>query len=373
MTSSRLYIDYYLPHSLETVPFNQKSARQLLACSRVNDVPHMIIRGGEGSGRKTLANLYIKSKYHLENLRIKYRTVAIKNGSRTLNLQMLYSDYHYQFDPSQHGVYDRFIIHVFTKDLLQTKPVSNIPYHSVIINNADRLTAEAQQSLRRTLEKNVSNCRFIFIVNQEANLIEPLISRCIQIRMASPTEPEICQILEHICQQEHKLTPPEQLREIAIYSRRNLSRAINLLQTVHLIQLPPTEKLDFTMIDVNEQCVDQLGYDLIRAKTLPELQQLRQGTYDLLIQCVEPSKILKKLFYHLMAHMEKEKVNDAKKHQLIGFLDQYERSLKLGSKPIYSLEGFMVAYICLGGTCRFPPCPPSLITPDTGRSYKVKV
>lgn len=346
MSEYRLFVDKYTPESFNQIKFNQMAADKLKACAKAINIPHLIIKGSEGSGRKTFANIYIKSRYNLEKNHIRYRTVEIKNGSKPIALQLLYSDYHYQIDPSTHGVYDRLIVQGFIKDIMQTRPISNIPYHIIIINNADRLTYEAQQSLRRTLEKNVNNCRFVFIINQESSLIEALMSRCAQIRLASPNEAQITEMLEQICTAEKIPYRLSQLRQITSFANRNLSKAINLLQYIHLNGsgiLVSNIVNDYTEIDANDEYLRQLSKKLIETKTPPQLLELRSIIHDLLVQCVDPLKILKSMFHYVFDYLE----DDQKKHQLIDLLSKYENSLKQGSKPIYHLEGFVVGTINL--------------------------
>src|SRR5690242_11947188 len=103
----RLFIDKYRPQSFDNVKFNSTVANYLKACSKSNDVPHLIIKGPRGCGKNTFANLYIKSKYNKDTIQVKRQTLAIKHASKSIELQLLYSSYHYQIDPSAHGVYDR--------------------------------------------------------------------------------------------------------------------------------------------------------------------------------------------------------------------------------------------------------------------------
>ena len=157
-----LYIDKYRPKTFEDVKFNHKVAGQLKACSHADNIPHIIINGPRGSGRKTFSELYVQEKYHKNDLRMKQQKTEIKYANKTVEIQLLYSPYHYLIDLSIYGVYDRLIIQGFIKDLVQTPPISGINYRIIILENADRLTQEAQHSLRRTLEKYINNCQYIF-------------------------------------------------------------------------------------------------------------------------------------------------------------------------------------------------------------------
>jgi len=340
-----LYIDKYIPSTFDNISFNHNAAKKLSACAAGN-LPHMIIKGSEGSGRKTFALLYIKEKYHLDKINIKHHVVEIKNGSKVIDLQILYSDYHYHIEPSLNGVYDRVIVQGFIKDILQNKPICKIPYNIIIVNNADRLTLEAQQSLRRTLEKNISNCRFIFIVNQESTLIESLVSRCVQIRLSAATEQEIHGILKNICQQENLTHQESQLQQLATQSKRNLIKAMHALQYINLVKpslLVKNTPINLDEIDINDQHINDLTLHIINSKKLQDLTIARDIAYDLLVQCIDPIKILKSIFFKVFDYLE----DDFKKHKLVELLVKYENTLKQGSKPIYHIDAFSVGVVNL--------------------------
>lgn len=347
LNMGELFIDKYSPQTFSDVCFNYKMADQLQHCAQATNMPHIIIHGPSGCGKKTFAELYIKEKYHLKTLNTRQEMIEVKYANKSIDMQLLYSNHHYMIDPSIHGVYDRLIIQGFFKDILQIRPIAEIDYQLIIIKNADQLTNEAQQSLRRTLEKYVSNCQFIFLIKQNSTLINPLISRCIQFRLSAPTNDEITNILTFICQQENISAHCEQLNQISHYSDRNLNQAINVLQylSIHNPQILASRDgdgggdisfLDYIEVDqyINQiiEMIDQNYNDI----TI--IQQIRFKLYDLLCHCVEPIIILKKIFKGLFSKGHNQ-------YQLIEYLNKYENSLKLGSKPIYHLEGFIISVL----------------------------
>lgn len=333
----RLFVDKYAPQSFTQIKFNEDLGKMIESFAISNNMPHMILRGSQGSGRKTFANLYIRSHYKLSSLSTKYRTVEIKIPSKIIELQLLYSGYHYQIEPSIHGVYDRIIIQGFIKDMLQTRPISNTPYHIIIINNADQLTIEAQQSLRRTLEKNMDNSRFIFIVSHESNLIDPLVSRCIQFRLSSPTNQQIVDILEQICIKEHINYIFPRLSDLAKISQRNITHAINLLQFTYLNHneyLTNSGIIKSIDIDVNESYIDNMCHQLMISKSIEDVKILRKMIYELLGQCIEPIILLKKIFVYVLDHTSQVE----KQYKIVDVVNHCEGTLKMGSKPIYHIE-----------------------------------
>lgn len=76
----------------------------------------------------------------------------------------------------------------------------------VILDEADRLSAQAQDSLKGLIELVSSNCRFILTANTKSRISEPLRSRCTEIdyiytnednmRLAALMCRRVCQILE---------------------------------------------------------------------------------------------------------------------------------------------------------------------------------
>lgn len=350
-TSDKLFIDKYRPLSFNEIKFNHETAKNLASCAGQQNITHLIIRGPKGCGKKTFSNLYIKTKYQKDSLRMKQLKFEIKHASKTIELQLLYSNYHYQIDPSMHGVYDRLIMQGFIKDILQNKPIcADMPYHSIIIENADKLTLEAQQSLRRTLEKHMDNCRFIFIIDQEATLIEPLMSRCALFRLGAPTYDQINTILVDICQKEKLNYSISQLQQINNYSHRNLNTAINLLQYFSVCSpenLTQNIIIDFPAIIHLDTYLYNILDTIITNKNTKTILLVRSLLYDLLVHCVEPIDILKKLFKQIFDHFEAQSFPDKMKYQLVDILSKYEHTLKQGSKPIYHLEGFVVSVLNL--------------------------
>lgn len=68
----------------------------------------------------------------------------------------------------------------------------------ILLTEVDRLTKEAQQALRRTMEKYMATCRIILCANSIAQVIPAIRSRCLAIRVPAPTHEDISMILKVI-------------------------------------------------------------------------------------------------------------------------------------------------------------------------------
>lgn len=68
----------------------------------------------------------------------------------------------------------------------------------ILLTEVDQLTKEAQQALRRTMEKYMATCRIILCANSIAQVIPAIRSRCLAVRVPAPTQEDINLILKVI-------------------------------------------------------------------------------------------------------------------------------------------------------------------------------
>lgn len=343
MQYQQLFIDKYKPKNLNDLDYNFPLSQYLKSLAKTNDIPHLLFQGHKGSGKKTRALLFLREKFGDNVFLITNKIIELKYPNKTIDLQLSYSNYHYQINPSIHGVYDRLIIQDFVKDIVKYKTVNNLPYRIIIIEDADKLTYEAQQSLRRTLEKYIGLCRFMFLSNNEGNIIEPLQSRCIKLRVASPTTEDICNIIQEVVSSEKITMSKKSIKSLIEFSDSNLSRTLNYLQLLQCkfpTELADNHKIDFSKITAIESSYQQIIKLLFEGGSLNTLGDLRIVLYNLLVHCIEPLDIIKQIFLHLINKIPDKYFNY--QYKIIKATDRYENTLKLGSKPIYHLEGYTI-------------------------------
>jgi replication factor C small subunit len=100
----------------------------------------------------------------------------------------------------------------------------------LFLDEADNLTAEAQASLRRLMERYSAACRFVLSCNYSSRIIEPIQSRCAVFRFRIYSPDQILDQLKRIAAAEKRDVSTDAYKAIIEASDGDLRRAINLLQ-----------------------------------------------------------------------------------------------------------------------------------------------
>lgn len=90
------------------------------------------------------------------------------------------------------------------------------------------------------MEKYSPNLRLILIANSSTKILAPIRSRCLLIRVAAPTQDEIVSVLTNVAQAENLgKVAAGVLEKIAVESKRNLRRALLMLEAVYAQKYGP--------------------------------------------------------------------------------------------------------------------------------------
>lgn len=170
----------------------------------------------------------------MEKIKIDAR-VFQTTSNRKLEFNIVASVYHLEITPSDVGNYDRVVVQDLLKEVAQTQQVDTQArqrFKVVVINEADHLTRDAQAALRRTMEKYSPNLRLILLANSTANIIAPIRSRTLLVRVAAPSHDEICEALALSAKRESWPVVKGLHQRIAEESGRNLRKALLMYEAV---------------------------------------------------------------------------------------------------------------------------------------------
>lgn len=232
-----LLVDKHRPRTLETLTYHSSLSDRLHSLATSGDFPHLLIYGPSGAGKKTRISATLRALYGpgVEKIKIDSR-VFQTTSNRKLEFNIVSSNYHLEITPSDVGNYDRVVVQDLLKEVAQTQQVDSSAkqkFKVVVINEADALTRDAQASLRRTMEKYSPNLRLILLANSTSNIIAPIRSRCLLVRVSAPTVEEIGEVLEKVGRKEGYKGCEALERRIAGECGRNLRRALLMFEAVH--------------------------------------------------------------------------------------------------------------------------------------------
>lgn len=128
---------------------------------------------------------------------------------------------------------DRGIDVVRNKIKMFAQKKLNLPHGKhklVFLDEADSMTAAAQQAMRRTMEIYSNTTRFVLACNQSEKIIEPIQSRCAIVRFTRLSDEQITARLKHVVDSEAVAYSPDGLAAIVFTADGDMRQAINNLQ-----------------------------------------------------------------------------------------------------------------------------------------------
>lgn len=348
-----LWVDKYRPKSLQTLSHNDDLTNLLQSLShQPRDLPHLLLYGPNGSGKKTRCMSLLASIFGSGVYRMKIDVRQFVTPSRRkLDLNVVSSAYHLEITPSDMGINDRIVIQELLKEVAQMEQVDfqdsadglSHRYKCVVINEADSLTRDAQAALRRTMEKYSRNIRLIMVCDSMSSIISPIKSRCLMVRCPAPTDQETIKILNEVVTAENvKLESPEVLGKIATTSNGNLRTALLTFETMALNN-EMNLRLNTPVIRPDwESVILKMANKIQKERSVGCLIECRAILYDLLAHCISARIILQELTFALIKNNNGDKV----KIQIIESSSVFDERLSLGNKAIYHLEGFIAKVMC---------------------------
>ncbi len=205
MNDTDIWTEKYRPSKFEDLVGQQEIIKRVRSLVQSLNIPHLLFAGPAGIGKSTLALIIVKTLFQ-ETWRENY-------------LELNASD--------ERGI---DVVRQKVKDFARTKSIGSVPFKVIFLDEADALTKEAQQALRRTMENYSNTCRFILSCNYSSRIIDPIQSRCVTFRFRLLEKKDITKVMEKIAQAEKLSLIPEVFETLYETSEGDCRRAINLLQ-----------------------------------------------------------------------------------------------------------------------------------------------
>lgn len=310
----------------------------------LSTIPHLLLYGPSGHSKKTLVTSLIAHLYNTTP-HLVLKTTTIKT-SKTIEISYLESQEYIEITPSDYLYQDKNVIQTLIKELAQTKPILGLIKKEksmlkvIVINEADKMTRDAQAALRRTVEKYSTNFRIILVCEEMNGIIEPLRSRMLCLRVNGFSDEEISNEITRITKTEDKTINEKIVGDILEKSNGNMRRAMCLAELMSEIRESNKriKREDALIILEYERIIDGIVKSIMHMQDGETILKIRKDLYELLNGCIPAVVILKEMMNKLIIKNKEEIGKKITDYALL-----YEERMKLGTKDIIHLEGFVVA------------------------------
>jgi replication factor C small subunit len=221
--TSEIWTERYRPSRFSEVVGQDNIIKKVEALTNSLNIPHLMFAGPAGTGKSTLALIIVRELFE-KNWRENY-------------LELNASD--------ERGIN---VIREKVKNFARTKSLGNVPFKIIFLDEADALTPEAQQALRRTMENYSTTCRFILSCNYSSKIIDPIQSRCAIFRFKLLEKKDIEKVVRKIEEGENLQISSESMELLYEGSEGDCRRCINILQSTASISPIITPDLISTII-----------------------------------------------------------------------------------------------------------------------------
>jgi len=310
-----IWTEKYRPKKLSEVIDQKHVVDRLKAWVKESSIPNMLFAGSAGVGKTTIA-LALAHELFGENWKSNFQETNASD-ERGIN-----------------------VVRGRIKDFARVKAMGS-EFKIVFLDESDALTPEAQQALRRTMEKFSGVCRFILSCNYSSRIIDPIQSRCAVFRFKRLTEKGVSEYVHRVAKGEKLTISEDAISAIYEVTEGDLRKATNVLQAAAASGKITKD----TVYEIAEQARPQDIRNMIDLAIAGKFPDARKKLYGMLIeQGLSGEDILKGMHREIFELA----IPEVAKLELIEKIGEFEFRLNQGGSEDIQLEALLANFIRAG-------------------------
>jgi len=312
------WVELYRPKTIKDIIGQPEVAIRLAEYAKTFNMPHMLFAGPAGTG-KTSAVIALAHDIYGEDYK---HNILELNASDERGIDTVRGK---------------------IKDFARAAPITGAPFKIIFLDEADALTPEAQQALRRTMEMYSSSTRFILSCNWSGKIIEPIQSRCALFRFKPLTKEEVKTALDRIVKAEGLTVESKAYDALIETSEGDMRKAINTLQSSSLTSKKITEDTVYKIVAMAKPIEVSKMVDSAFAGKFMDARKILD---ELLIDHgISGQDILFAVHKDIIA---RDKLSMRDKVRLVDRIGEYDFRMVEGASERIQLEA-LLAYLAISG------------------------
>lgn len=311
------WVEKYRPQTLKDVVGQETAVQRLQAYVRQKNVPHLLFAGPAGTGKTTCALALARELYGPD--------------FRGSFLELNASD--------ERGI---DVVRGKIKDFARTLALQDVPFKLIFLDEADALTQDAQQALRRTMEQFSKSCRFILNANYSSRIIEPIQSRCAVFRFMPLTEAQAVGLAEKVAAAEKVTLEKGASEAIARVAQGDARKVLNVLQASAALGKAVGED---DVLKVSAQARPKEVQEMVQMAWRGRFSESRALLDQLIIQYGLSGEDILKQVYREVVSLD---VPDSVKVHLVDRVGEYSFRLSEGADERIQLEALLAQLVLAG-------------------------
>ena len=310
------WVEKYRPEKLVDIVGQSEAVSRLQSYVKKHNAPNMMFSGPAGIGKTSAAVALAKELFGEET----ERNFLELNASDERGIDVV-----------------RNTIKNFARTL-----AFSADFKIIFLDESDALTSDAQQALRRTMEKYTRTCRFILSCNYSSRIIEPIQSRCVVFRFRPLIAKEMEERLKQIAKKEKIDLDKKALDAIVYVSMGDMRKAINILQASAALDGKVKEDTVFNVssrakpAEIKEMIEFALNAKFLEARNMLDTLMYEHG--------MSGEDVMRQLYREVMNADEKE-ISSKTKVALVDIIGEYDFRMVEGANERIQLEALLAQFM----------------------------